>query len=1171
MTTAMKTRDALPTFTLGLRSLPAGIIPASVRHSRGRLLLLFSVWLTAVALAPAAFAQQAATPLSEPYVSVMTDQLDYAPGTTARISGSGFYPGEGIRFQVLHADGTQDSGADHEPWTVTADPLGGFETTWRVCEDDCVGSHLELTGVGLSSGRLVQTIFTDSAPGPKRFLYTGGHGLNSAKLTTFGGHTFTTIGGSDAAWTNALGGGFGVFDAIIVGEGAPVPSLATRVAIAGYVSAGGRIIVISGHGGSEFQFLNGVFGYSTAVSSACDASEGVAGTLQSAAAGTSFAGGPATLRNLSCTTHFTSASRPASAVLMYGGTTGDLAWAKQSGAGTVVWLGWDYCCGSDSFQNDWYRVLDSALHVELDPDVDGDGVLNGVDNCSGNFNPGQADVDGDAIGDVCDLCPTVASDNNESTACIQVDPANDSCSEAVVQSLRTGLVEGAVTVEGYLTTGPITFTKLDSDPDDGSVRDAISSNLLISRTNARSVYNVSSDQIRWAAGSCAAPTSPFMPTLVDLRRSGYLPDLRLLPGRDTCLDDITTGSSYDIRWNSWSTGGAGGFSYTRIGHVRTEFASASYTNSVLPAGIDISALAAGEYELCVSAVDVLPPPTTVTFSKLDSDPDDGSVRDVISANLQITRASTRGVFNLGTDQVQWAVGSCAARTSAFESDFNSFLINHFRSVNGVFGVENNLPGRDTCLFNLTTNTLYDIRWSSWSCCGAGGFSYTRVGPSAGPATEDCTVFTKTDQSRITINGTCNEPPTANAGGPYSGSEGSAIAMSGASASDPNGDSLTYAWSVDSALCSFNNVSSLNPNLTCSDNDSFTVTLEVRDGVHPAVTSTTSVTVTNAAPVGTLNNNGPVNEASAATMSFSGQSDPSSADTTGGFHYAYSCTNGDLSGATYANSGTSASTTCNYADGPGSPVVKARIIDKNDGYTETTSTVTVTNVKPAVGPLTVAGGTGTACPAGNGVTLDFSFTDPGVNDNLWFVDINWGDGSHTTYSASSQGAQPQQSHNYGAGSFTISVSVKDKDGGTGSNSSAAGAVSHLYNMTGILAPFNADGTSVWKYGSTLPVKVRITDCNGSPVSGLAPKVGTTLQDSSDPSISIDEAASTSAADTTGILRYDPTAGQYIYNFGSKHLSDPSATYYMTVKGMASDGITIVTSPGIVQVKFGLKTK
>lgn len=93
----------------------------------------------------------------------------------------------------------------------------------------------------------------------------------------------------------------------------------------------------------------------------------------------------------------------------------------------------------------------------------------------------------------------------------------------------------------------------------------------------------------------------------------------------------------------------------------------------------------------------------------------------------------------------------------------------------------------------------------------------------------------------------NEAPTANAGGPYNGNEGAAIAMSGASASDADVDPLTYSWSVDSTLCSFDNAGLLNPNLTCSDDGSFNVTLTVDDGVNPAVSSSAAVAVNNVAP------------------------------------------------------------------------------------------------------------------------------------------------------------------------------------------------------------------------------------------------------------------------------------------------------------------------------------
>src|SRR5207237_755134 len=59
----------------------------------------------------------------------------------------------------------------------------------------------------------------------------------------------------------------------------------------------------------------------------------------------------------------------------------------------------------------------------------------------------------------------------------------------------------------------------------------------------------------------------------------------------------------------------------------------------------------------------------------------------------------------------------------------------------------------------------------------------------------------------------------------------------------------------------------------------------------------------------------------------------------------------------------------------------------------------------------------------------SFSDPGVNDNPWAVDINWGDSSsHTTFNAGSQGALGNENHTYADnGTYTVTVQVTDKDG------------------------------------------------------------------------------------------------------------------------------------------------
>ncbi len=91
-------------------------------------------------------------------------------------------------------------------------------------------------------------------------------------------------------------------------------------------------------------------------------------------------------------------------------------------------------------------------------------------------------------------------------------------------------------------------------------------------------------------------------------------------------------------------------------------------------------------------------------------------------------------------------------------------------------------------------------------------------------------------------------PSIDTGGPYFGFEGLPITLSEATATDPNEDPLTYNWNVDnSALCSFDDSSLLNPSLTCVDDGVFQVTLTVEDGFNTPVIDSTTVTVNNVAP------------------------------------------------------------------------------------------------------------------------------------------------------------------------------------------------------------------------------------------------------------------------------------------------------------------------------------
>jgi hypothetical protein len=52
---------------------------------------------------------------------VETGLLDYPPGANAQITGYGFRSGEIVQLQVLHLDGTPNTGEGHAPWLLTAD------------------------------------------------------------------------------------------------------------------------------------------------------------------------------------------------------------------------------------------------------------------------------------------------------------------------------------------------------------------------------------------------------------------------------------------------------------------------------------------------------------------------------------------------------------------------------------------------------------------------------------------------------------------------------------------------------------------------------------------------------------------------------------------------------------------------------------------------------------------------------------------------------------------------------------------------------------------------------------------------------------------------------------------------------------------------------------------
>ncbi|HET8768322.1 MAG TPA: PxKF domain-containing protein [Pedococcus sp.] len=269
-----------------------------------------------------------------------------------------------------------------------------------------------------------------------------------------------------------------------------------------------------------------------------------------------------------------------------------------------------------------------------------------------------------------------------------------------------------------------------------------------------------------------------------------------------------------------------------------------------------------------------------------------------------------------------------------------------------------------------------------------------------------------------------------------------------------------------------------------------------------------------------------------------------------------------------NAGGTWSWSFNTTDGPDDSQTVTITADDGTTTSSTTFALVVNNVKPTPSIDSLTGAGGTACIGGNTVTLGFSWTDPAGANDTYDYSVNWGDGSTTPASGSSAATSPVTGlqHTYAAGGpYTIKVTVNDNDTGAGTTVDSS-SFSFLYDVTGVLQPVNDtqahQDPSIFKWGSTIPVKIRVTDCNGTSVAGLSPTITVTKVNPNPPPDGYAETTqSTSAADTGNTMRYDALAGQYIYNLATKPLTDGTATYTIKITGPFST----------VYANFGLKTK
>ncbi|HEV7298273.1 MAG TPA: hypothetical protein VGN72_02840, partial [Tepidisphaeraceae bacterium] len=191
------------------------------------------------------------------------------------------------------------------------------------------------------------------------------------------------------------------------------------------------------------------------------------------------------------------------------------------------------------------------------------------------------------------------------------------------------------------------------------------------------------------------------------------------------------------------------------------------------------------------------------------------------------------------------------------------------------------------------------------------------------------------------------PPVAKANGSYTVTEGQPLILSSAGSSTD----AVLEWDLNYNGFDFRpTYTGSSPSLGNPEGPaSRTVALRAtRNGATSFDTAT--VTVANANPTATFGTAAPVTLGSSTTVSFANASDPSSVDVAAGFRYSFDFNNdGDFTDADEVADSTSEVASFTYA-AAGSFTVRGRISDKDGGYTDYTTAVTL---NPATPPPTTS--------------------------------------------------------------------------------------------------------------------------------------------------------------------------------------------------------------------------
>ncbi len=438
--------------------------------------------------------------------------------------------------------------------------------------------------------------------------------------------------------------------------------------------------------------------------------------------------------------------------------------------------------------------------------------------------------------------------------------------------------------------------------------------------------------------------------------------------------------------------------------------------------------------------------------------------------------------------------------------------------------------------------------------------------------------TDIDSATVVIS---SSPPVADAGGPYTTTEGAAMALDGTASSDLGGAIIQWEWDCTSnGSYDVVSIAGLGSTCTYGDEGNYTLTLRVTDDDGDTSVDVASVTVTNVNPAltGPL---GPLVGLEGQQLNWSAAStDPGTSDSV-----SYAWNFGDGSGDT----GVSVSHT--YVN-EGTYIVSVTVSDGDGGVDSNSITVVVSNVAPVLGLTTIPNS------ANEGQLLSFttSATDVGINDTLTYVwdmgDGNTVAGSNVTYTYPDNGV------------FTVTATVSDDFGATDTSTSIINVqnvnptidslLGSLSGSEGQLLSWSMTGSDVgladvltfsWNFGDGATdtgsqadhayanegqyvVTATVTDDDGGStsqtltvnVANVAPVITSVTGPTGDEGTPITVAVVASDAGINDTISYSWDLGDGFFATGASvtHTYTDDAIYFVTVTAMDNAGATAVAT-------------